>query len=347
MKLKVGMIGCGSITEFRHAPEYKANENVEIAAFCDPQPDRADRLAQQFGGKVFCDYRDLLELPGLDAVSVCTSNNTHANITIEALDAGKHVLCEKPMATGLSDARAMVEASRRNKRFLMIGHNQRLARAHIKAKEILESGELGKILSFRTCFAHAGPEMWSADKGSRTWFFQKNAAAMGALGDLAIHKADLIRWLISDEIDEVCAALSTVDKRDHNGGLIEMEDNAICILKSRLGVTGSLIASWTNYGREENYTDVYCEKGILKIFHDPDYELIVEMKNRDEIHYRMDKMQTNEKQAKSGIIDSFVQSLLEGKKPDISGEQGFEALSIIMACLESNEKKSFVKVEHY
>jgi predicted dehydrogenase len=72
MKLKVGLIGCGSISELRHAPEYKMNENVEIMAFCDPQPERAEKLANQYGGKAFSDYREVLKIADLDAVSVCT-----------------------------------------------------------------------------------------------------------------------------------------------------------------------------------------------------------------------------------------------------------------------------------
>lgn len=347
MKLKVGLIGCGSITEFRHAPEYKANENVEIAAFCDPQPERAEKLASRFGGKVFSDYRDVLNISDLDAVSVCTSNNTHASITIEALKSGKHVLCEKPMATNLEDARAMVETARQFNKSLMIGHNQRLMEGHMKAKEILESGELGRILSFKTCFGHAGPEMWSADKGKHTWFFKKDAASFGVLGDLGIHKADLIRWLIDDEIDELSAILSTRDKRNNLDEFIEIEDNVVCILKSRSGIIGNLSSSWTYYSQEDNSTIIYCEKGIMRIFCNPDCQVIVEKKNGNEIHYKTGKIQTNDNQTKSGVIDAFVQSILKGVKPDISGEEGFEALSIVMACIESNEKKTFVKVKHY
>jgi predicted dehydrogenase len=251
------------------------------------------------------------------------------------------------MATNLEDARAMIDTAREFNRFLMIGHNQRLVEGHIRAKEIISSGELGRVLSFKTCFGHGGPEMWSVDKGKHTWFFKKDTASLGVLGDLGIHKADLIRWLISDEIDELSAILATRDKRNDKNELIEVEDNAICILKSNSGIIGNLNSSWTYYGHEDNSTVIYCEKGFLKIYQNPDYELVVEKKNSNEIYYKTGKMQTNGNQTNSGVIDAFVQSLVTGIKPEISGEEGFEALSIVIACLESNEKKSFVKVKHY
>lgn len=154
-------------------------------------------MIQQFGGRIYDSYNELLIDPSIKAVSVCTPNQYHAPISIAALNAGKHVLCEKPIATSVVQAEEMIQTAGKNKRFLMIGHSQRLVSAHIKAKEILMSREIGNILSFRTIFAHKGPESWSADKSKNTWFFKKQDAFMGAigdLGDLGVHKADLIRW---------------------------------------------------------------------------------------------------------------------------------------------------------
>ena len=347
MKIKVGIIGCGAITEFRHAPEYRMNKNVEIIAFCDAQLKRAEKLANEYGGKVFSDYQDIFKMKDLDAVSVCTSNNSHANITIEALRAGKHVLCEKPMATSIEDARAMIENAEKYGKFLMIGHNQRLDQVHVKAKHILDSGELGRILSFKTCFGHAGPEMWSTDKGTHTWFFKKNSASVGALGDLGIHKADLIRFLISDEIDEVCAMTLTADKRDEHGEWIGVEDNAACILKSKKGIVGNLNASWTYYGEQDNSTILYCEKGMMRILEHPEYQIIIEKKDGERIYYKTGNSAIDRSQISSRIIDAFVQSIISGIKPEISGEVGLEALSIILACMESHERKAFVKVKHF
>lgn len=343
--VRVGMIGCGSITRFRHAPEYSANPDAAIAGFFDPVSQRARDLAARFGGKVYESYEEMLGDPDIDAVSVCTSNKFHAPVTIAALHAGKHVLCEKPIATSLPEAEDMVRTARETGKYLMIGHNQRLVQAHVRAREILESGELGRILSFRTSFAHAGPEAWSVDKSSHTWFFKKGDAFMGAMGDLGIHKADLIRWLIGDEIVEVHAVTTTLDKKDGNGTLIEVDDNAICILKSRRGMIGTLTASWTNYGEEDNCTVLFCTKGVMKIFNTDEYPIEVIKKNGEKSYHKVGRIQTNDNQTKSGIIDMFITSIVNGTPPEISGEEGLAALKIVLACIESSESGKAVTIE--
>lgn len=342
--VNIGIIGCGSITKFRHAPEYASNNDVKIVGFFDLMKERAIEMAGIYGGKVYDTYEDMLADTTVDAVSVCSANSCHAPITIAALKAGKHVLCEKPMATSVEDAEKMNAAARQAGKFLMIGHNQRLADAHAKAKKILNSGELGRIISFKTSFSHSGPETWSADKSSKTWFFSKKDAIMGAMGDLGIHKADLIRWLIGDEIVEVMASVTTLDKRGPDGELIEVDDNAMCILSSKTGITGILTASWTNYGAEDNSTVLYCSEGVMKIYDNPDYPIEITKKDGEKIYYKVGKIQTNENQTKSGIIDLFVNSIVNGTAPEISGEEGLVALKIIFACMESSSTGKKVKI---
>lgn len=109
--LKIGIIGCGSISKHRHLPEWAGNKFAEIVAVCDINEDRANLTAQQYNAKAFTDYRELLALEEIDAVSVCTPNALHAPMSIDALNAGKHVLCEKPMATSKEEAEAMIQAA--------------------------------------------------------------------------------------------------------------------------------------------------------------------------------------------------------------------------------------------
>lgn len=283
----------------------------------------------------------MLRLKELDAISVCATNSMHATVTVDALRSGRHVLCEKPMATTLEDAAQMIEEAKKNDRILMLDHNQRFLGPHQKARAILKSGELGKILSFRTAFGYSGPETWSADKSRNTWFFKKNSAAMGAIGDLGLHKVDLIRWLTGDDIDEVCTALSTRDKRNDTGEMIEVDDNAVCLLKMKTGIIGSMAASWTYYGRSDNSTVFYCQNGVLRVLDDPEHEIIIERKEG-----QCEKLQPFGTQSNLGVIDSFVNSIITGTPAEISAEDGYEALSVIIACIESADKKSFVKVKH-
>src|SRR5205814_2538043 len=183
------------------------------------------------GAKAYTDYKEMLKSSAVDAVVVAGPNSLHAVQSIEALCAGKHVLCEKPMATTRDDAKAMLDAAKKNKKFLMIGLNQRLMPPHVKAKKILQSGALGNVLAFRTAFKHPGPEGWSVDAG-KSWFFKKAQAFMGVAGDLGVHKADLMRWLLGQEFSEVGGFVTTLDKRDAEGNLVDLDDNAYLTLKT-------------------------------------------------------------------------------------------------------------------
>lgn len=209
----MGVIGCGAIGQRRHLPEYAAHPGVELVAVTDIKYARAKQAAEKFGAAhAFKNYRDMLKLE-LDAVSVCTPNYLHAWMSIDALRAGAHVLCEKPMAGSVREAKAMIVAAKKARRQLMIGHNQRLAAAHVRGKEIFKSGELGKCLGFSTSFAHPGPESWSMD-GEKGFFFKKQQAIIGAMGDLGVHKIDLVRWFLEDEVVLASAMTGTVEKQN-------------------------------------------------------------------------------------------------------------------------------------
>ncbi|TXK84659.1 Gfo/Idh/MocA family protein [Paenibacillus sp. N3.4] len=337
-KIKIGVIGCGKIAQRRHLPEYANLEQVEIVAVCDIHEGRASEMAALYGAVAYTDYRELLEHERLDAVSVCLPNALHGPVTVAALEAGKHVLCEKPMATSKQEAEAMIAARNRSGKLLMIGHNQRLMLPHKKAKEILSSGLLGRVLTFRTAFGHSGPESWSVE-GAGGWFFQKSQAFIGAMGDLGVHKTDLIRYLLGEEITEVGAFVDTLEKEN-----TDVDDNAVCILKTKSGIIGTLAASWTYKPKESNATVFYCERGTLRLIEDPDYNVVVEMKDGERVLYEVGRVSTNDKQTESGIIRAFVECIESGTKPLISGEEGLRSLQVILAALESSVTGMIVKI---
>lgn len=344
--LNVGIIGCGSIARQRHAAEYKRNEHTVIAGVFDVSRERAEAMVKDFGGKVYATAEELIADPSIDAVSVCVANAFHAPITIDALNHGKHVLCEKPMAITLKDCEDMLSAANKNGKRLLIGHNQRLTPAHKKAKEIISSGELGRVISFAATFGHKGPEMWSADKSSNTWFFKKNAAAFGSMADLGIHKIDLMCYLIGSSVKNVFSRLATLDKKFPDGTPIEVDDNSVEILTFENGALGTVTTSWTHYGEECNSSSLYCEKGTLKLYHDPRYALQVVYADGTKAHYELDRMQTNEdaQQASSGVIDQFVDSILTGKKSVLDAEDIVNSMRVVFACLESAETGKIVEL---
>lgn len=345
MTIRVGIIGCGKIAQVRHIPEYLANPNAEICGFYDINLARAEELARKYGAKAYPTYEALLADPSIDAVSVCAANHVHAEISIAALKAGKHVLCEKPMAISLEECEAMVAAARESGKYLMIGQNQRLAKAHIKARELIAQGAIGKVLTFRTIFGHGGPETWSIDPGKNVWFFDKTKAAMGAMADLGIHKTDMIQYVLGSKIVKTQAVLTTLDKRDATGGLIGVDDNAICIYQMENGVIGTMTASWTYYAAEDNTTVIYGTKGELRLYDDPKYS--VQQINADgtRIDYQIDQIQTNDNQTASGVIDLFVKSLVENTPPEISGESVLHAMKAVFASIESSATGRAVEVK--
>jgi predicted dehydrogenase len=337
--VNIGIIGCGMIAKRRHVPEFAANPDARIVGYFNPTTSRAVEMAEQYGGQVYHSYLELLEDTAIDAVSVCTANSTHAPITIAALRAGKHVLCEKPMATSVEDGEKMIAAARQAGKYLMIAHNQRLYSAHAKAKEILTSGALGRIITFRTAFSHKGPEQLSVAKSADTWFFKKTDAVVGVMGDLGVHKADLVRFLIGDEIREVMAVVTTLEKKYPNGEPIGVDDNAMCVLESENGIIGTLTAGWTNYGlnAKDDWTVVYCAEGVIKLYCNPEYPLEIIKRDGERILHRFDQDPANQGGIKSGIIDRFIDCIVNGKAPEISGEEGLAALKIVFACMESSK----------
>ena len=341
---KIGIIGCGKIAQVRHIPEYAEHPQAELAGFYDLNAQRAKDLADQYGGKAYESVEALLTDESIQVVSVCTANHSHAQITIDALKAGKHVLCEKPMAVTLEECEAMVAAAKQSGKFLMIGHNQRLAKAHAKAKQLLDQGEIGKLVSFRTTFGHGGPETWSIDPGANVWFFDKSKAAMGAMADLGIHKTDLIQFLCDSYVTNVTAKVVTLDKKYADGSLIGVDDNAFCIYEMASGVVGTMSASWTYYGAEDNSTILYGTDGIMRIYDDPAHSIVIIKKSGERYMYDVEAIQTNDNQTKSGVIDLWMDCLVHDKAPEISGESALYAMRAVFGAMESSQTGKCVAV---
>ena len=338
-KVKVGVIGCGSIARFRHLPEYHTHPNVEIIAVCDVALERAQSVAQTYGAKAYTDYIELLNDEEINAVSICTPNVFHAPMSIAALQVGKHVLCEKPMATTIEDAERMNEATNVSGKILMIGHNQRFVPSHQKAKAMIAKGELGKIYSFRTAFGHSGPEDWSID-GKDSWFFKKDQAVIGAMGDLGVHKADLLRFILGEEMMEVAAFVDTSAKKETN-----VDDTAVCILRTESGIIGTLAASWS-YLKEDNSTIIYGEKAVLRLEDDPTYSLIIQHVDGRTETIQLGQIQSNDEggQHDSGVIRAFIDSIVNQKVPPITGMEGLKSLKVILAAIESNATKKMIRL---
>jgi len=194
-RLKVGIIGCNGIARGKHMASLQKLPEVEMTAFCDIIESAAQSAKRDFGSdsaKVYVDYRELLKDESIDVVHICTPNDTHAEITVAALEAGKHVMCEKPMDKTVEGAKRMVEAARRTGRKLSIGYQNRFRSDSLYLHDICERGDLGHIYYAK---AHA-----IRRRAVPTWgvFLDEEKQGGGPLIDIGTHALDLTLWMMNN-----------------------------------------------------------------------------------------------------------------------------------------------------
>ncbi|HZK47146.1 MAG TPA: Gfo/Idh/MocA family oxidoreductase [Atopostipes sp.] len=195
MMLKVGIIGCGGIANQKHLPALAGIEEVEVVAFCDIIEERAILSKNTYGtsdGRVYSDYKEMLEKEDLDIIHVCTPNSSHAEISIAAMEADNHVMCEKPMAKTAEEARAMIEASEKTGKKLTIGYQNRFRKDSQFLHAACADGELGEIYNAK---AHA-----IRRRAVPTWgvFLDEEAQGGGPLIDIGTHALDLTLWMMDN-----------------------------------------------------------------------------------------------------------------------------------------------------
>lgn len=338
MKPRIGIIGCGQIAKIRHVPELAKSEHAELAGFYDYIPEHAEVLAKQYGGKVYEHYEDMLEDDTIDGVVICTSNDSHGKISVEALKQNKYVLCEKPMCMSLEEAKMVVDADKESKAFYMAAHNQRFTLAHKKAKEILKSGQMGRVLSFRCTLAHTGPENFSVNRSTSTWYLNKKSSGFGCITDLGIHKCDVISYVLAESFVRVAAIAGTRDKRDADGNFVDVYDNAACVLETESGIMGTLNLSYSNYGPMENGMFFYCENGVLRIYNNTDCALEVIMKSGEKTSY------FSQANPSSNVVDTFAEAIQNQEASPVAAQESFDAMRVVFAIEESSRTGKFVEL---
>jgi predicted dehydrogenase len=259
MAIKIGFIGCGGIANQKHFPGMSQEKDVELVAFCDIVPERAEKGAKEYGtpdAKVYTDYKELLADASIDAVHVLTPNVSHSEITVAALMAGKHVLCEKPMAATTADAKAMLDARDKSGKLLTIGYQYRHNHENAVAKKVIDEGWLGDIYYAEACYVRR--------RGVPTWgvFMDKEKQGGGPLIDIGTHALDLTLFLMNNyEVDYVVGTsfeklgrtldANTQGQNSWRGepdpwdpATYEVEDFAVGYIKMKNGAVIHLKASW-------------------------------------------------------------------------------------------------------
>jgi predicted dehydrogenase len=250
-KTRLGLIGCGEIGKLR-AAAIKRSPGLELVALSDVDPERARAFAASHGGAVVADWRRLVQLDDLDAVVISTPPHLHAEMCVGALQAGKHVLSEKPLARTADECREILAAANRHNRFLATGFNYRFYPSIEKARALLDAGVIGELDHIRS---YSG---YSAKDHNHPWLHDVAVMGGGALRDNGIHLIDLTHYFLGDVEEVKGFALDTV--WDFPG----CEDNGFALLRSHAGKVASLQASWTEWRGYRFLIEIYGTRGCIR-----------------------------------------------------------------------------------
>lgn len=249
--VKIGIIGCGGIANGKHLPALKKLPNVQMVAFCDIIKEKAEQAAKVYGtpdAKVFTDYHDILKMDDIEVVHVLTPNRSHSFITVDALEAGKHVMCEKPMAINAEEAKKMVDAAKRTGKKLTIGYQNRQRPDSLYVKRECDEGTLGDIYYAKAIALRR--------RAVPTWgvFLNEYEQGGGPLIDIGTHALDLTLWTMNNYKPKYCVgttyhALNDTKEQGNAWGnwdasKFTVEDCAFGFVVMENGATINLEASW-------------------------------------------------------------------------------------------------------
>lgn len=345
-KLKVGLIGLGNIMRNSHMHGYAAlKDKAEIVAVCDIIPEKIENFKASFGlqgVQGFTDYKELLDVEGLDFVDICTPNYLHSIIAVDALNHGLHVFCEKPDAVSVEEAEKMREAAERNGRHLMVMRNNRYRATAQYVKKYIEDGKMGDIYCGR-----CGWQRRRGIPGKGGWFTTKAQSGGGPLIDLGVHMIDLAIWLMGNPTPVSVSGCtyskfsgSDISDSEHSkfgekksDGTFDVEDLAMGFIRFDNGACLQVEVSWaSNIERETNFVELRGDKAgmelkddVLKIFAEDNGVL-------QDIYPKIG----------SGLghalnICHFVDVLFNGTEPDFTPIQGLNMIKILEAMYKSAE----------
>ena len=345
-------------------------------------PEIAKEAKERFGFQKCCiDWKEIVNDPEIDVVSICTPNNAHVAVAIAALEAGKHVICEKPIASTLEDAKAMAEAAEKAAKKGIVSMNAyqyRRVPAIDLAKKLIDEGSIGDILNIRCTYLQS----WSADPDSPlSWRFQKKIAGAGALGDIASHVIDIAQYLAGD-IDEVVSLMRTYIKERpvQEGGVdllgtvklgadaprkaVDVDDEDSFLVKFKSGAVGSIEATRNAWGRNNFITvELHGTKGSIAFNYERLNELQVCFADdpddrrgfktiytgpahfHGEVTWNIPGMNIGYGELKTIEMYEFIKAIVEGYQPSTSFKVGYRVERVCEAVRQSAESKQWVKVE--
>lgn len=331
--IRVAVVGVGAIAQVSHIPALRRLSGVELVGLVDPDEEKAQRVAQRFGVPRVSDVVEpLLEDEAIDAVVVCTPNHLHAPISIAALEAGKHVLCERPMAKNGTEAERMAQAARKEKRILMCAMNHRFRADSELLKRFVENKELGPVF-----FAKAGWLRQTTDWRAEAWRVTKRESGGGVFMDLGVQMLDLALWILGGPRVEAVSASA------HRRGKTEVEDSLIALLRLAGGAALTLEVSWgLLMERDFAYCNFFGESGaalwnplrIHKAMHG----------NLVNVTPAVDSPRSVYKQSIESELAHFVECVRKGVDPIASGDEMVELMQVGDAIYRAAESGREVRL---
>ena len=324
-KVRIAVIGGGNVAQVAHLPAYRANPDVELVSLVEEDPVKRKNLGRQYGFKsTYEDLTKMLANEEIDGVDVCTPNFLHAPMTIAALRAGCHVLCEKPLARNATEAQRMVETAKRKKKKLMVAMNNRF-RADVEIlQRFMKRGELGNVQIVK-----AGWRRTARDWQRGDWFTDELKAGGGALLDLGVPKMDLAMWIagLKRPTRVTCNVFGKAGKRG-------VEDSATAMVNFAGGSCLILEVTWNLLEpKDQTYLQIYGSKGGANLYplriHKAMHGQLVNVtpaveggKNYYKESYRKE-------------INHFIECIQKKKTPRTTGEEALKVLKILDAMYES------------
>jgi predicted dehydrogenase len=335
--IRYGIVGCGHIAK-KHVAAIEAVEGAELVAVCDTNEERLSEFAVD-GVRGYTDLKDMLA-SDVDVVCICTPSGIHAPLTIQAAEAKKHVIVEKPMALTLEDADRMIDACEKNGVKMAVVHPNRFRPAVVELKKQLEQGAFGKI-------GHANATVrWNRNQAYYDQAPWRGTKAMdgGVLMNQAIHNMDLLLWMMGD-IEEISSYHAT---RIRN---IEAEDTSVSVIRFKNGALGVLEAAVTIYPKNlEESLSIFGEKGTA-VIGGPTANWIKEWKFEGLPDEEAQNTIRRVEQDPFGIpghqciIQDMTEAVLNDRKPVVSGEEGRKALSFVIGCQLAAERNRPVRMD--
>jgi len=348
-KIRVGVIGAGM--GLGHAKSYQAVGDVEVAAIADIDEAKVKKTAATFGIQgAYTDYRAMLKSEKLDAVSICLPNFLHCEATVEAVKAGCHVLCEKPMAMNVIEASRMIEAAAKARKILMIGFCHRFRPDSQLLKKIIDQGQLGEIYHSQV-FALRRRGI----PGLGGWFTTKSKSGGGGLIDIGVHILDLTMWEMGFPAPVSVTGATYMKfghKKDYTyvsmwgtpvpGGTYDVDDFATALIRFDNGSTLSLEVSWAaNIERDSFHSIILGDKGGAKL--DAFEELKIYTEQYGRISDVLPKYAREDNVGNE--VRHFIDCIRNNKKPISPGEHGLAVQKVLDAIYESSHTKKEIIIK--